>query len=144
MDRIMRLFVYIGLLFTISPVFTPCHGEIMTPVERINKRYDDFFRYIREREERFERSQKSNDDRKKIEHARMERLEKARQKYVMERKARPNLDYLRVQYERELKEHQEKMEMLRRRYVEKRDELDQYLKKGRQIPEMKEYELEGY
>lgn len=136
----MRLFFTLGLLFPLNSLMADVPGEI----ERINQRYDDFWRQRKAREERAEKSQVSNDDRKKAEKARVQKLEEERQKYVKERKARPSLEHLRPQYEAQLKEQQEKNELLRRRYVEQRDETEQYLKKGRRIPEMKEYDLEGY
>ena len=140
MDRIIRLIFTLGLLFLVNPLI----AEALSPIERINERYDDFWRYIKAREQRAEKSQISNDDRKKGEAARKENLERERQKYVLERKARPSLEHLRPEYEAQLKEEKEKNELLRRRYVEQRDETEQYLKKGRRIPEMKEYDLEGY
>ena len=140
MDRIILLICAFGLLFSANSSL----ADEQSAVDRINKRYDDFWRYMKAREERLERSQINNGERKKVEQERMEKLERERQKYVLERKAQPSLEHLRPQYEAQLKEQQEKMELLRRRYVEQRDETEQYLKKGRQIPEMKEYDLEGY
>ncbi len=136
----MRIFVGIGLILSVSAA----RADLIHAKERINQRYDDFFRYIHEREERLERQQKGHDDRKKAEEARAEKLEREREKYVLERKSRPNMEGLRLKYEEKLKEHQEQMELLRRRYVQQRDEIEQYLKKGRMIPAMKEYDLEGY
>lgn len=111
-------------------------------VKRINERYDDFFRYHRETEERWERLNKATHERKELERAHSEKMEKARQEYVQARKARPDDEKLRLEHEAREKERKEHHEMLRRRYVEQRDTVEHYLKKGRQVPEMKEFDLE--
>lgn len=113
-------------------------------VKRINERYDDFFRHRQAQEERDRKTQGSRDERKKIEKAYAAEMEKARQEYVRSRKARPSDEALRLRHEATEKERAANLEMLRRRYVERRDMAEQYLKKGRQIPELKEFDLEGY
>lgn len=141
MDRIIRLIVNLALIIN-------AYGASATvpekELEQINKRYDDFFRWIKARDDRYEKSQIATDDRKKAIKAREERLEREREKFVLERKAKPNTEPLRIKWEAYLKERQEQIELLRRRYVEQRDEAEHYLKKGRAIPELKEYDLEGY
>lgn len=141
MDRFIRLIVNLALIFT-------AYGASATlpekKLEEINKRYDDFFRWLKAREERYEKSQIATDERKKAIKEREEKLERAREKFVLERKEKPNMEPLRIKWEAYLKERQEQMELLRRRYVEQKNETEQYLKKGRTIPEMLEYDLEGY
>lgn len=141
MDRLIRVIVNLALIFTAysAPAALP-----EKELELINKRYDDFFRWLKARDERYEKSQIATDERKKSLKAREEKLEREREKFVLERKAKPNTEPLRIKWEAYLKERQEQMELLRRRYVEQRNETEQYLKKGRMIPEMKEYDLEGY
>ena len=113
-------------------------------LEYINRRYDDFFRWHREQEVHQESLRNAASDRKQKERARAERMERARLQLVQSRRAQPSRESLRLQWERQLKERAEEQEMLRRRFVEKRDYLEQYMKKGRQIPQLKEYDLEGY
>jgi len=145
MDRFISLIVNLALTFSSLAASAATTVPMPTKeLERINSRYDDFFRWIKARDERYERSQIATDDRKKAEKAHAEMLEREREKYVKERKAKPDLGPLRLKWEQQVKEQQEQMELLRRRYVEQRDEVEQYLKKGRTIPEMKEYDLEGY
>lgn len=141
MDQIIRGIVNLALIFTAYSAFATLPEK---ELEQINKRYDDFFRWMKAREERYEKSQIATDERKKAIKAREEKLEQERKKFVAERKAKPNTEPLRIKWEAYLKERQEQMELLRRRYVEQRNETEQYLKKGRTIPEMKEYDLEGY
>ena len=121
----------------------PSHS-VEKMVERINQRYDDFFRYHRELEERWQKRRESIGDRKKLEAAQKQKLEESRLEYVKNRKPRASNEPLRLRWEAEQKERASQVEMLRRRYVQQRDEVERYLKKGRQIPEMKEFDLEGY
>jgi hypothetical protein len=144
MDRFISLIV--NLVLILSPLAASA-AEVPLPkkeLQEINARYDDFFRWLKARDERYERSQVTSDERKKAEKAHAEMLEKAREKYVKERKAKPDMEPLRLKWEQQVKAEKEQMELLRRRYVERRDEIEQYLKKGRTIPAMKEYDLEGY
>lgn len=119
-------------------------GSVEEMVERINQRYDDFFRWHRQQEERWKRFEVGTQERKKMEKEHAEKLEHARVAYIKARRERPSDEPLRIKWEKEQKERQEHIEMLRRRYVDQRDTIEKYLKKGRQIPEMKEYDLEGY
>ncbi|NJM10439.1 MAG: hypothetical protein HC883_06215 [Bdellovibrionaceae bacterium] len=78
-------------------------GSVEEMVKRINQRYDDFFRYHRELEERWEKRRASADERKKLEQAHAQRLENARQEYVKTRRARPSDEPLRLRWEAEQK-----------------------------------------
>jgi predicted kinase len=113
-------------------------------VKRINERYDDFFRHRQAREDREQMTKESRAERKKIENLHVEAMEKARQDYVRSRKARPSDEAARLRHEAAEKERAANLEMLRRRYVQSRDTAEQYLKKGRKIPELKEFDLEDY
>ena len=113
-------------------------------VKRINARYDDFFRWHRAQEERWERLRAGVGERKKMEKEHAREMEKAREAYVKARKERPNDEALRLRFETAQKERAAHMEMLRRRYVQQRDTAEQYMLKGRMIPELKEFDLENY
>lgn len=144
MDRFIPLIVNLALILSPLASAATVDPAIKKQLAEINARYDDFFRWIKARDERYERSQVATGERKKAEKAHAEFLERAREKYVKERKAKPDTEPLRLKWEQQVKEEKEQMELLRRRYVERRNEVEQYLKKGRTIPEMKEYDLEGY
>jgi hypothetical protein len=144
MDRFIPLIVNLALILSPLASAATVDPAIKKQLAEINARYDDFFRWIKARDERYERSQVATGERKKAEKAHAEFLERAREKYVKERKAKPDMEPLRLKWEQQVKEEKEQMELLRRRYVERRNEVEQYLKKGRTIPEMKEYDLEGY
>jgi hypothetical protein len=113
-------------------------------VERINKRYDDFFRYHREMEERMEKLEAGRGERKKAEAAYYAKIEEARVQYVKNKKPKNSDEALRIRWEQEEKERKEKFELFRKRHVQARDEIERYRLKGRQIPELQEYDLEGY
>lgn len=113
-------------------------------VERINKRYDDFFRYHRDMEERLAKLEGGRGERKKAESAYYAKIEEARVAYVKNKKPKNSDEALRVRWEQEEKERKEKFELFRRRHVQARDEIERYRLKGRKIPELKEYDLEGY
>lgn len=146
----MPLFILIAATITL-----PCSAEdtvassspasVEQMVKRINERYDDFYRYRREQDERDERLKKAaSGERRATEKMRAENLEKARQQYVKQRKARPSDEALRLRHEAAQKDRNANLEMVRKRYVQQRDTAEQYLKKGRMIPELKEFDLEGY
>jgi|GEM_PF-6611168 len=152
MPLIWPLIVSIAFSFTIPcsaqdtsvPAPTPAVSTEQM-VKRINDRYDDFFRVLREREEHEQKLQGSaTNERKERERAQALRMEQARQEYVKSRKARPSDEALRLRQEAADKERAANLEMMRRRYVQQRDMAEQYLKKGRQIPELKEFDLENY
>jgi hypothetical protein len=113
-------------------------------VERINKRYDDFYLYHREMEERASRFEQGRGDRKVTEKAYYAKLEQARVAYVQAKKPRGSMEHLRAGWEQQEKDRRDKQELNRQRHVRSRDEVEKYLLKGRKIPELKEYGLEGY
>lgn len=115
-------------------------------VKRINERHDDFFRYHRELEERWEKRRGTIGERKKLEAIHAEKVEHAREEYVKSKasRVRPTDEASRLRHEAAEKDRLAQNEMLRLRYVKQRDTVEQYLKKGRAIPELKEFDLEGY
>lgn len=113
-------------------------------VERINQRYDDFFRFNRKMEERWDSMRSGASERRKLVAAHAVKVEEARKQFVQARKARPSDEPLRLKWEQEQKNRLEQIEILRQRFVRKRDTVEQYLKKGRQIPGLKEFGLEDY
>jgi hypothetical protein len=119
-------------------------GTLPEMVERINQRYDSFYQWRREREERENRFQNGREERKNMEREHHAKLEVARQEYVKTRRVKPSDEPLRLQWERGEKERAQNIEMLRRRYVDLRATVERYLKKGRTIPELLEFDLEGY
>ena len=127
-----------------APAEWPPETTVKDMVKRINQRYDDFFEYRRDQEERWSKQNQAVGERKKLEAEHVRGMEKAREEYVKNRRASPSLEHLRVKFEAEEKERQAKAEMQRRRYVDRRNEIEQYIKKGRAIPELKEFDLEGY
>jgi biopolymer transport protein ExbB/TolQ len=135
-----------ALLFSLTVSWADTGSEVSHAemVKRINERYDDFFIHRQAQEEREQKTQGSRDERRKREKAHAEEMEKARKDYVRSRKARPSDEALRLRHEAAEKERAANLEMLRRRYVQRRDVAEQYLKKGRKIPELKEFDLEGY
>lgn len=140
MALIKPLFLLLSFVFIL-----PCHADNSADmVKRINERYDDFFNWHRSQEERMKRFNHGVDERKNIEKAHAQRIEKARVEYVKARRARPSDESLRLKWEAGEKERSAQNEMLRRRFVQQKDAADQYLLKGRKIPELKEFDLENY
>ncbi len=140
----VTLFLLIGGFNCVAEDTVGMTRSMKEILDDINRRYDDFFRYQNYLTERLDRMQHGVADRKEAERDRQKELERARKEFVMSRKARPNDEPLRLRWEAEQKERAAQNEMLRRRYVERREYLESYLNKGRKIPEMKELDLEDY
>ncbi len=146
-DFVLKFLIWGGLFsghVCVAEDTQPMSEFVKEMVERINQRYDDFFRYHREMEERMARFEVGRGERKAAEKRYYDELERARVEYVKNKKAKDSTEHLRVQWEREEKERREKMEMFRQRHVRARDEIERHLLRGRKIPELKEYDLEGY
>lgn len=111
-------------------------------VQRINQRYDDFFRDRREREERAERMRHGSDDRKKLLEAHEKEMEKARQAYQAKPKDHAREEALRLEWEAEQKEKAKRVELARLCEVQQRAKAEELLKKGRAIPDLKEFDLD--
>ena len=116
--------------------------SVESEVQKINRRYDDFFQHRQNQEKRLERLDVGRDERKEQIRERRARLEEARKEYARQRKRADAAEEKR--WEAEQKARRDHHEMLRRRHVQSRDTVEQYLLKGRKIPELKEYDLEGY
>ena len=112
-------------------------------VERINDRYDDFFRRQHEIEAEREMRGREAGEIKKVRAKIREEHENARREYVKnrppKRKEDPKLEQEWLEQERAWKEQNK---MARNCLVRSKDELKAIEKKGRQIPEMKEYDLD--
>lgn len=118
--------------------------DVKVMVERINERYDDFFRVHDLQEKREERLMAGREDRRGELRRRQQEMEKARLSFVQARRPRASDEPLRLRWEAEQKGRREEIELLRRRYVEKRDTAEQYLLKGRAIPALQEFDLQDY
>jgi hypothetical protein len=115
-------------------------GEKM--VERINRRYDDFFRYQEHLEEREHmRNKGRGENRAKLE-AHEKKIEQARQEYIKNRRPKPDSSELEAKAEADKKQRSARIEVARRCYLQQRAHAEALLKRGRTIPENKEYELE--
>lgn len=111
-------------------------------VERINERYDDFFRYHRHLEEREKARDKGRGENKKMLAEHEARMEKARLEYIKNRRPAPDRADLELKAEQERKERNRRLEIARRCYIQQRNQGEALLKRGRMIPGDKEYELE--
>lgn len=119
-------------------------GSINTNIDRINSRYDDFFRHRRDQEERDARSQVGVEEVLAAREAREKRLEEARATYSRVPKDEAREEALRVEWEKGQKQRQLQMAQAANCEVDRRSAAEEVLKRGRKIPEMKEYELEDY
>lgn len=113
-------------------------------VDRINRRYDDFFRYQREREEKANRANLGAEEAKAQREAHLQRMEAARKAYTRQPKDEAREEALRLQWEEMQKKRVAQMEAARKCEVEKRAAAEQLLQRGRKIPELKEFDLEDY
>ncbi|MGE0527416.1 MAG: hypothetical protein AB7G93_13535 [Bdellovibrionales bacterium] len=149
----VRLYSILFLLSTISATVATAvecppsrsgytTGEI---VERINRRYDDFFRLEHEREEREAEIRQHAHDVKKARQKRAERLERAREEYVKNRPPREEeSEILRKRWEAEEKDRRQRLELARDCYIKNQEEAQEILNRGRRIPELREYNLQDY
>lgn len=116
--------------------------ETRQMVERINERYDDFYRRQREDEELAIKRDQAAKDINAIRLEQQKAMEKARETYVKERK----LEAPNPQWEQEWNQQQqawkEQNKMAGQRYVRERDFVESIERKGRMIPQMKEYDLD--
>lgn len=111
-------------------------------VERINERYDDFFRRQHEIERRDVEREKDAQDIKKVRAQHDQEMEKAREQYVKSRKQTVVDPHLEQAWNEEQKMWKKKNQEARNCYVRTRDEVETIEKKGRRIPENKEYDLD--
>lgn len=119
---------------------TPAGGEHL--VERLNRRYDDFFRYRDHLEEREVARNRGRGERREFLDARAAKLEKARVEYIKNRRPKPDTHEEELKAEAAQKARFAKLEEARRCYVEQQRKVDHLVKRGRAIPEAKEFDLE--
>lgn len=113
-------------------------------VERINRRYDDFFQYQHRREDHEAQLQKGVPEVKAEQEARAKVIERARQEYKRVPKDYAKEEALRIDWEKAQKEREKRIEAARVCEVQQRRAAADLLKKGRQIPDLKEFDLEDY
>jgi hypothetical protein len=148
MNRICRAFLILGLSLTTrafaadeGPSCGPGDEEGRAMAERLNQRYDDFFRRQREVEEQERRRESAASEATKLRRQREEELRKAAAEY---RRSKPVIDpRLEEQWNEQDKQWKSRIELARRCLVEKRNAVKALQRKGRTIPEMKEYDLEN-
>lgn len=121
-------------------------SEVVSPVviEEMNQRYDDYFAHQRAKDRLDEQRQTSALEVKKQRQEHDARLEAARIEHLKMNPRRSEDERLRLQWEAEQAERREEAEMARRRFVRKQDRLEDLRRRGRTVPELKEYDLEGY
>lgn len=112
-------------------------------VERINQRYDDFFRYHRHLEERQAARDKGRAELKGRHEAREHEMERARLAYVKNRRPAPDTAEMEARYNLKEKQRQIALEAARECYVQQKTHAEQILIRGRMIPANKEYELDN-
>lgn len=114
-------------------------------VERINRRYDDFFRYRRHLEEREAAREKGrNEDRKIAKQERDKKMEAARLEYIKNRRPKPDSAAAEEQAEEARKQRLKEMEAARLCYVQEKAQAEALLRRGRQIPGNQEFDLDQY
>lgn len=111
-------------------------------VERINDRYDDFFKRQHEIEAKQEMREKDSGDIKKFRAQQKETNEQARQEFVKNRKPRVVDPKLEEHWLEQDKAWKEQNKVARNCYVRSKEAVKNVEKKGRRIPEMKEYGLD--
>lgn len=142
----VHMLVLLSLFHTTPALAIECDAKATASsakmVERINQRYDDFFRYQRQVEER-ERSRNKGRGENKIALEKHEkRIEAARQEYVKNRRPKPDRSDLEAKAEQERKERNAKMEVARRCFVQQQSAEESLLKRGRMIPGNQEFDLQ--
>jgi hypothetical protein len=112
-------------------------------IERINRRYDDFFRYEHEQEVRDRKRELSRGENREHLQAREKALEKARLEYLKHR--RPPVDHdakIEAEMLKNTKARAARLEAARQCFVQQELRAEAALKRGRQIPGNKEYDIE--
>ncbi len=113
-------------------------------IDYINERYDDFFRYQQAKEEREARLASGIGEVKALREKHALELKRAAQEYKREKKDHAKEEALRVEWEKAQKERDKDMEARRICEVQQRRAAEQLVKKGRKIPELKEFDLEDH
>lgn len=143
----MRYALFIPLLFASQAwsavACDPVDMErLEKEIHRIDERYDDFFEYQAKREKHEKELQKGVDEVKQRQEIRAKELERARQAYRAEKKDYAKEEAMRIQWEAAQKDKAKQMELARLCEVQQRAKAEAVLKRGRKIPELKEFDLE--
>lgn len=115
-----------------------------TKIDYINERYDDFFRYQEAREKHEARLQMGVDEVKAAKEKRELEMKRAAAEYRRTKKDYAKEEALRIEWEKAQKERDKRIELARLCEVQQRRAAEELLKKGRKIPELKEFDLEHY
>ncbi|MCB0412445.1 MAG: hypothetical protein KDD22_07960 [Bdellovibrionales bacterium] len=109
--------------------------EYRSMVERLNESYQDFFLHI-DRAERFEKNRRSGVKQYKEEKQKeIELAERARKRYVQNRKKAPDMTPLELAWEHQQEREQKVYNQNRLHYVEKQKEVKKIEDSARKIPE---------
>lgn len=111
-------------------------------IGRINQRYDDFFEYQERRERHEQVLQEGAAAVKAARESREKELERARQAYKSTPKDYAKEEALRLEWEARQKQRSQQMELARLCEVQQRTRAEEILRRGRKIPELKEFDLE--
>lgn len=111
-------------------------------IQRINQRYDDFFQYQEGKERHQRKLEEGVAEVKALKETREKELERARQAYRSTPKDYAKEEALRIEWEARQKEKTKQMELARLCEVQQRAKAQDILKRGRKIPEVKEFDLE--
>ncbi len=125
----------------------PCDTQDVrarSKIDYINERYDDFFRYQEAKEKHEARLQTGVDEVKAAKEKRELEMKRAAAEYNRTRKDYAKEEALRIEWEAKQKELAKRVELARLCEVQQRRAAEELLKKGRKIPELKEFDLEGY
>lgn len=142
----MKISLFSLILFTGGVV----HAQLQCPpakvdhskVERLNERYDDFFRYQRAKEEHEAKLERGVPEVKAMREIHEKELERAREAYVAKPKDPEREERLRLEWEKRQKLREAEHVEARRCELLSRHEAESAEKRGRKIPEMKEYDLD--
>jgi hypothetical protein len=111
-------------------------------VERINERYDDFFRRQSELDELNAKREREAQEIKKVRSEHEKEVEEARRLYVLSRRKAVEDPRLEQQWEEQQKQAKQEMDQDRRRYVKEKKTVEDIVRRGRHIDENKEYDIE--
>jgi hypothetical protein len=145
-NEFMRVIVLLSLFVLCSPrsgaVTEP--GSESWKVQRLNARYEDFFR--RERDGvSWDKSRQAGAAAVTTERKRWEKnMEQAREDYIKHKKAAPDKTAAEKAWLAEQQQRSEEQEIARRRYVQVENRLTDLKKKAKNISGNREYHLEEF
>lgn len=145
----MREWIFTIFILSSVPAAFAAECDLSDPmakrkIDYINERYDDFFRYHQAREEYEVRREAGVPEVKALKEKQALEIRRAAQEYKREKKDYAKEEALRIEWEKEQKEKVKKIELARLCEVQQRRAAEQLIKKGRKIPELKEFDLEDY